>query len=41
MYRAIGALAADGFGMTYQLTTDYDVLVFFEEVTPSALLPFN
>ena len=40
-YRSIGALATDGFGFTYQLTTDYDVLVFFDHVNPSVLLPFN
>jgi erythromycin esterase len=40
-YRSIGALAVDGFGFTDQLTADYDVLIFFDQVNPSVLLPFN
>lgn len=40
-YRGIGAIAGDGFQFTYQLTTDYDVLIFFDQTTPSELLPFN
>jgi erythromycin esterase len=41
LYRNIGALAVDGFQFTYQLTKDYDVLIFFDQTTPSNLLPFN
>jgi len=40
-YRTIGALATDGFGFTNQLTTDYDVLIFFDQTGPSVLLGFN
>ena len=40
-YRTIGAIAQDGFSLTSRLTTDYDVLVFFDQTTPSVLLPFN
>ena len=40
-YRTIGAVAADGFAFTNQLTTDYDLLIFFDQVNPSVLLPFN
>ena len=39
--RDIGALAADGFFFTTQLTTDYDILIFFDQVAASVLLPFN
>jgi hypothetical protein len=35
-YRAnLGALAADGFGFTNQLTTDNDALVFIGQTTPT------
>jgi erythromycin esterase len=40
-YRNIGALAADGFQFTYQLTKDYDVLIFFDQTRQSGLLAFN
>jgi erythromycin esterase len=40
-YRNIGAVAQDGFQFTYQLTKDYDVLIFFDQTTPSSLLPLN
>jgi erythromycin esterase len=40
-YRYIGALKQDGFLYTNQLTTDYDVLIFFDQTSPSVLLPFN
>jgi erythromycin esterase len=40
-YRNIGALAADGYQFTYQLTRDYDVLIYFDQTSPSVLLPFN
>ena len=40
-YRTISALAGDGFGFTNQLTKDYDVMIFFDQTSPSALLPFN
>jgi len=40
-YRYIGASAVDGFLYTNHLTTDYDVLIFFDQTNPSALLPFN
>jgi erythromycin esterase len=39
-YRTIGAVPADGFSMTARLARDYDALVFFDQTTPSALLPF-
>jgi erythromycin esterase-like protein len=40
-YRWISAIPGDGFGFTQQLTTDYDVLIFFDQTTPSELLPSN
>jgi erythromycin esterase len=40
-YRTIGSVAEDGFGFTYQLTTDYDALIFFDQTNPSQLLPFD
>jgi erythromycin esterase len=40
-YRNIGALAVDGYQFTYQLNKDYDVLIFFDQTSPSVLLPFN
>jgi erythromycin esterase-like protein len=40
-YRTIGSGAADGFSFTNHVTTDYDVLIFFDRVNPSVLLPFN
>ena len=39
-YRTIGAVVEDGFLSTLRFTTDYDALVFFDQTTPSALLPF-
>ena len=39
-YRNIGAGVSDSFTFTWQLTTDYDVLIFFDQTSPSALLPF-
>jgi erythromycin esterase len=39
-YRSIGAVATDGFFNIKQLPNYYDALVFFDQTTPSALLPF-
>jgi hypothetical protein len=39
LYRVIGAVADIGLIYSNQLTTDYDILVFFDQVTASALLP--
>ncbi len=38
LYRTLGAVADVGWIYTNHLTTDYDILVFFEQVTASALL---
>jgi hypothetical protein len=35
------AIVVDGFGFTQHLPTDYDVLIFFDQTNPSALLPLN
>lgn len=39
-FREVGALALDGFSVRSTLTRDYDALIFFDQTTPSALLPF-
>jgi len=31
----------DGYQFTNQLTRDYDVLIYFDQTSPSVLLPFN
>ena len=40
-YRMIGAVQEDGFFVSNRLLDDFDVLVFFDQTTPSHLLPFN
>ena len=40
-YRMIGTRAMDGFLFTYRLPQDYDVPIFFDQTSPSMLLPFN
>lgn len=40
-YRTIGAQPVDGFGFSYRVTRNYDVLVFFNQTTPSRLPPAN
>lgn len=40
-YRYIGALVAEGFFFTSGLTGEYDALIFFDQTSPSVLLPFN
>lgn len=38
-YRTIGAAVADGFFISNRLAQDYDALIFFDQSTPSHLLP--
>jgi erythromycin esterase len=40
-YRMIGAIEEDGFLFSSRLTLDFDALIFFDQSTPSHLLPFN
>lgn len=40
MFRNIGAIVVDGFDVTHTLTRDFDALIYFEQSTPSTLLPF-
>jgi erythromycin esterase len=40
-YRMIGAVEADGFFVSSRLAQDFDALIFFDQSTPSKLLPFN
>lgn len=40
-FREIGAVAWDGFDVRAELTQDHDALIFFDQTTASALLPFN
>jgi hypothetical protein len=37
----IGAVVEDGFLFSNRLTQDFDALIFFDQSTPSTLLPFN
>ena len=37
----IGAIEEDGFLFSSRLTLDFDALIFFDQSTPSHLLPFN
>jgi erythromycin esterase len=39
-FRSIGALAVDGFSTRHDLSKFSDVLIFFDQTRPSALLPF-
>ena len=38
-WRSIGAVVNDGFGVTPDLRQLFDILIFFDQVTPSVLLP--
>lgn len=39
-FREIGAVVTDGFSARGTLTQDYDALIYFDQTTPSVLLPF-
>ncbi|MBY0502889.1 MAG: erythromycin esterase family protein [Bryobacteraceae bacterium] len=40
-FREIGSVATDGFAVRSTLTRDYDALIYFDQTSPSMLLPFN
>jgi erythromycin esterase-like protein len=40
IYRTIGAVAVDGFYLTNRLTQNFDGIIYFEQTSPSHLLPF-
>jgi len=40
-YRMIGAVEEDGFFVSNRLIQDFDVLIFFDQTTPSQLRPFH
>ncbi|MBS1854423.1 MAG: erythromycin esterase family protein [Acidobacteria bacterium] len=40
-YRMVGSMAIDGFLYSDRLAQDFDALIFFDQSTPSRLLPFN
>lgn len=39
-FREIGAVAADGYALRSSLPVDYDAIIFFDQTTPTVLLPF-
>jgi erythromycin esterase-like protein len=38
IWRQIGSVANNGWGVTGTLTSDFDAVIFFDQTTPSILL---